>query len=357
VLQQKCQHTEEELNSFEEKHLSTPAKNVDKKKKELRTNVRRTTQRREDESDNYLKDPPWDTIHIKLPEDSGRISKSSVSMLYSAIVCLVFRDVMHAIPVPIDVNKAMSRIVYTYFNLIEDDLRHQRTWLYWFQIFSDVEKYGYHAAAALNAAQALKCKLCSKPRKGVFVRMKDTIQEDGSIKYICTNCGSDQQLTRAVSTKHLRNIHAKALEKAKDAVIALSEFKQIKEIHRVFVDSNKEDFLKRFKEYEALAIKDLLSAREHYFIGHYDPTKRSRRRWCSINDKQLAQIKIVDDRYFSQYLPIANEYVNSRMKGWVDISYRALDESCNILKEIGWPDRYILDKFEADVKTLASKVM
>jgi hypothetical protein len=110
-----------------------------------------------------------------------------------------------------------------------------------------------------------------------------------------------------------------------------------------------------------LATKDLLCAREHYFIGHYDPKKKSKRRWCSINDKELAQVKINDDRYFSLYLSLANEYVNSCMNGLVDKSHQLLDESCNVLKEIDWPDQ-LLDNFQADVKSildgisLASKV-
>ena len=207
-------------------------------------------------------------------------------------------------------------------------------------------------AMALNATPALSCKFCSNPRKEIFFKAKSMIQEDGSIKYICPKCGSDEQLTARVSTKHLRNIYAKASEKAKDAVICIPEYKEIKEIHKCFVDSNKEVFLKRFKEYEALAIKDLLSAREHYFIGHYDSNKKSKRRWCSINDKEIAQVKINDDRYFSLYLSLANEYVNSRMNGLVDKSHRLLDESCNVLKEIGWPDQYILAKFQADVKSI-----
>ena len=224
-------------------------------------------------------------------------------------------------------------------------------------IFSDVEHHGYHAAVALNATPALSCKFCSNPRKEIFVKAKGMTQKDGSIKYICPKSGSDEQLTARVSTKHLHNIYAKASEKAKDALICIPEYKEIKEIHKCFIDYHKEVYLKRFKEYELLAIKDLLSAREHYFIGHYDPTKKSKRRWCPINDKQLAQVKINDNRYFSQYLILANEYVNSGIKGLVDISNRVLNESCNILKEIGWPDEYILDKFYADVKNiLNSKV-
>ncbi len=170
---------------------------------------------------------------------------------------------MHRNPLPIKINKAISYIIYTYFSLIEDDLRHQRTWLYWLKIFSDVEEHGYHAAAAINAAPTNYCRHCSNPREEVFIRMKDTIQEDGSVKPICTKCGSDKELTRSVSTKHLHNIYAKAAEKAKDAVICIPEYKKIKEIHKYVVDNNKEAFLKCFKEYEELAIKDLLSAHEY----------------------------------------------------------------------------------------------
>jgi hypothetical protein len=74
----------------------------------------------------------------------------------------------------------MSSIIYTYFNLIEVDLQHQGPWPYWFQICSDVGKYGYHAAAALNATPTLCCKLCSNPRKEIFVKMKGIIRKDGS---------------------------------------------------------------------------------------------------------------------------------------------------------------------------------
>ena len=121
--------------------------------------------------------------------------------------------------------------------------------------------------ATLNATPALSCKFCSNPRKEIFVKAKGMTQKDGSIKYICPKCEYDEQLTARVSTKHLHNIYAKASEKAKDALICIPEYKEIKEIHKCFIDYHKEVYLKRFKEYELLAIKNLLSAREHYFAS------------------------------------------------------------------------------------------
>jgi len=50
-------------------------------------------------------------------------------------------------------------------------------------------------------------------------------------------------------------------------------------------------FLERFEYYESLAMKDKLCLREHYFIGHYDKTKRWKRRWCSINSECLLSVK------------------------------------------------------------------
>lgn len=63
------QHTLEEIKAFESTHLSTPAKNIKTKKIELTRNVRRTTERRNDEPDNYLKRPQWNTIPCKIAKE------------------------------------------------------------------------------------------------------------------------------------------------------------------------------------------------------------------------------------------------------------------------------------------------
>ncbi len=71
-----------------------------------------------------------------------------------------------------------------------------------------------------------------------------------------------------------------------------------------------------------------------------------------MSTKQLAQVKINDDRYLSRYLSLAKEYVISCTRGLLDKRERLLEDSCNVLKEIGWPEPYILDKFKADIKSI-----
>jgi predicted RNA-binding Zn-ribbon protein involved in translation (DUF1610 family) len=262
------QHTVEETKAFELTHLATPAKNIKTKKIELTRNVRRTTERKDDEPDNYLKRPQWKTIHTRLPKDSGRISKSSVSYLYAAIVCLIFRDISYSF-VDDPINTEYAKAIYTYFSLFEHDLRHQGTWQSLFHIFSDVEEHGYHGAASLNAGPALSCKNCSNRRKNIFVKMEQRLQENNSVKYICPKCGCEEMINRSLTSKHLRNVHEKARRKLLDVADYSPIYThQIMNRYKYLVNNNKEDFLKRFREYENLASRDLLSIQYRYFIGH-----------------------------------------------------------------------------------------
>jgi len=351
------QHTVEETKAFELTHLSTPAKNIKKKKIELTRNVPRTTERKDDEPDNYLKRPPWDTIHTRLPKDSGRISKSSVSYVYAAIVCLIFRDISYILP-PDPINREYAKAIYTYFSLFERDLRHQETWQSLFQIFSDVEEHGYHGAASLNAGPALLCKNCSNSQKNKFVQMEQRLQENNSVKYICYKCGCEEPINRSLTSKHLRNIHERVRRKLQEVYFYSPIYiQEIKNRYKYLVTNDKEDFLKRFHEYEDLASKDLLSAQYRYFIGHYDSTKRTNRKWCPITNRQLAEVKINDNRYVLQYLPLVHEAVNACIYGATDELTSLFKSAYDKLGEIGWPERYIRDKIDADYQKCIDSVI
>ncbi len=105
--------------------------------------------------------------------------------------------------------------------------------------------------------------------------------------------------------------------------------------------------MKRFREYEDLASRDLLSAQYCYFIGHYDSTKEFKRKWCSI-DNLLAEVKIDDKRYISQYLPLVDEAANVCIYGMADELPFLFENGYDKLREIGWPELYIQDKIDAD---------
>jgi hypothetical protein len=187
--------------------------------------VRRTTERRDDEPDNYLKRPQWNTIHVRLPKNSGYIGKTSVSMLYAAIVCLILRDTSTNTSLPHDVNRETANTIYTMFSLLEDDLRRPRPWISRIPIFADVEKYGYHGAAALNASPTLKCNKCSNERKEIFVQMEERLQAGGSIKFVCPKCGGEKRIIRKLSTKHLRNMRNRAIKKAQNFALTYLSMK------------------------------------------------------------------------------------------------------------------------------------
>lgn len=131
-------------------------------------------------------------------------------MLYAAIVCLILRDTSIDAPLPQDVNRETANTIYTIFSLVEDDLRRPRPWLLRLPIFADVEKYGYHGAAALNASPTLKCNKCSNKHKEIFVQMEERLQADGYIKYMCPKCGGEERMMGRPSTKQLRNMHKRA---------------------------------------------------------------------------------------------------------------------------------------------------
>ena len=55
--------------------------------------------------------------------------------------------------------------------------------------------------------------------------------------------------------------------------------------------------------------------RKYPYVGHYDIAKKSKRRWCSLNEKQLYAIEILDDWYQSEYIQLgkkAREYWGKR---------------------------------------------
>jgi hypothetical protein len=76
----------------------------------------------------------------------------------------------------------------------------------------------------------------------------------------------------------------------------LPVFKVVKTMYCYANNKDIEDIMKRFREYELLAKRDLLSKRECYFMVHYDPTKKWKKRSCYIPDNLLPYIEIKDYR-------------------------------------------------------------
>jgi len=123
----------------------------------------------------------------------------------------------------------------------------------------------------------------------------ERIDSDGILIWQCPSCKSNESISlkETYSAKHIKNRRSHLEEKAKDIVDYLPIFQNLVKALGDLIERYpelKEDTLTRFRRYEKLAKKDLLAATECFFIGHYDPTKKSKKKWCYINKDQLAQM-------------------------------------------------------------------
>lgn len=168
-------YNSEEIKAFESRHLSTPAKNIKGKIKELHSQVRLTTETHGEDPFPCNKSPEKPTMHLKLPDNTGDITKLSVAWLYGAIVCLVLRDLsLNDIQFEGDMKRDFTDAIYTYFSLFVIGLRGRERsfFLEYLKIIEDTKSHGYRGAAVINATDTYYCRKCSKSKKGILVSMR-----------------------------------------------------------------------------------------------------------------------------------------------------------------------------------------
>ena len=292
-------HSDDEIKAFEARHLIIPSKNLRTKLKQLTLQVRSTAtynprdQVYGDFAINKL--PAFRTVHTKVPQNAGHVTRSSVSYLYAAIVCYIFRDISKLYPFPEEFHRELAYSIYTRFSMLENglsDLRYAYSLPRWISILQDAEKYGYGNAAQMNAQNTNYCKNCSSRKKNTDVLMEESLQGDSS-KLKCPKCGGEESLKRRLTIKQMHNKRIKIWKKIEDIAYYVPMFRDLLEDKWMPMVVNKYVYYFRrlFEEYEKIACKDLLSATEYNFIGHYDSTKKSKRKWCPITNKQAEEIK------------------------------------------------------------------
>ena len=73
------------------------------------------------------------------------------------------------------------------------------------------------------------------------------------------------------------------------------------------------------------------------YVGHYDPTKKSKRRWCSLNKKQLNTIEFVEDWYQIDFGELIQKAQYEHKKhGENKITEDALVKAGELLEEHGF---------------------
>lgn len=216
-------------------------------------------------------DPYRETMHMPLPENTGIITKFSISWLYGALVCKTLSDFFQEFPYSQD--EGYIRGIYTSFRLhsLYYDERSRRDWLGWIKIYEDVINHGYNAASSLNA---------------VILNSEDKSKRKVAVK---------------PSVKHIRNKQQKIEQLLKDIKNYMPFYFELVENASDIIknDSNidKEGNLRNFNINEEMLNEGEFDRYDYYFIKHYDSSKKSKIRWCPISLENLAKVTLMDYRY------------------------------------------------------------
>jgi hypothetical protein len=270
-------HNDIETRLFESKFLKVIPKSLKARMKSLRSIYDRSMEHY-DGTPKHIRDP----IHVTLPQDCGVATKASVSLVFAACICLALKDLFAHLSS--DNDYPMVRGMYTYFSLFQDitDLRVFGSWLDYFRMNQNVEKYGYYRASKLARQVTNLCKHCEQD-KNKFIEMT---REQNSISWKCPECGGADPIVTHFSVTHLKQKNQAIREKAIDCVQSIPVFLKSLDSLVYYLKSNPSigrEFMKSFGYYELMAERGVLLCTKRRFWKHYDNSKKSKIRWCSLS--------------------------------------------------------------------------
>ena len=285
-----------------------------------------------------------------LPKDSGKITRLSVSSLYCAIVCFALRDIFKSSGI-IDHQYQYAKSICNISRFFYLSLRNTISKFKWENIIKKIDEHGYNAASSLNSVPTNICANCSNIRKKEkeLVFLEEIDRRNNEIIFKCPKCGESNRRKRKFSPQYLKQTYQKKSQEFADFIDSLSDYEEFinrygKHLKTVFA----EQFVEYFALHEENAKNDLLTKKEYYTIGHYDANKKHKKRWCII--KNLADIEIDDQRYYSEYIPLIKKmvlfYKDNPTKIFNDFSF--WEKVVKILVDIVWPLKYAQDKVHAD---------
>ena len=151
--------------------------------------------------------PKESPIHVKLPDNTGNITRMSILWLYAAIIFTVLRDmIQHIYQMSKEDDKWFASVVYSYYSfLVSVDDRKFVNPLRWLKILEDVDNYGYNAPASRNYVVGTYCKRC-KMEKKILVPMEITDNNYGG--RLCRKCGGTEGLKRSVTREYIRKVES-----------------------------------------------------------------------------------------------------------------------------------------------------
>ena len=298
---------------------------------------------------NHMERPPIPPAHLKLPSNTGKITRSSVAMLYGSIVHTVLRDIIdeYRIPKNKDESILFAKVMYSYYCLFEnDDRRFYSHPVSWVKIFVDVIQHGYNAAASMNGIHGARCRKCGKPYERIFTE-KCVLRIRESQYLSCKNCGASQRPEARLTPRYLK-VKSKQIQKL------LNYIQEYYPLYKKFLNNlvsqiqqdteMKESFLQYFQKYVDEVEKFVFHKRQSYFIGHYDKGKKSKRKWCSLAQDEILKVWIEDKGYAALIKNSLKAHDNANDLEAVQSIPLLIDK----LRKFGYPDKRMFDKVFID---------
>jgi hypothetical protein len=90
-------------------------------------------------------------------------------------------------------------------------------------------------------------------------------------------------------------------------------------------------------------------------IKHYDPSKKSKIRWCPISFKNLARVTVLDYRYYQfenmikSYLGIISNHNNNSSISEYYQKSEILISACKLLQKTGFKKTHMSDKIKSNM--------
>lgn len=294
LFNQFCPHTSEDLKGFESRQLRRLKYSEDKLVEKFRKRNETIVIHNNIQRVSY--DKP---IHTELAPDAGRTTKSCVASLYGCIVFTALSKLRNILP-PTQVEKDYALGIYAAFSFFRPkvDKRFRRSLLEWEEILKTTVDFGYHAAEAKGYRLVSYCKKCSNPDDGIFVTMSKLNKDID--EWRCNKCGGSERRKVKFTAKNIKKREVDVINEVNRFNTYAPIFGKYIQLHSDLFRKNstlKDLLLDEFDRCEDAAEKRTFRQLQHYFMKHYDPSKKWKIRWCSLNHDNVLRIRINDNEY------------------------------------------------------------
>lgn len=347
-----CPHTGNEIAEFKARQFS---RLETQRKNHITTlgNFRPLRKKRISQVTRDSYEPPDpQPIHTELADNAGIITQTAIALLYGSIVFSALseldkvRSVFHKPPEQIERELAYS--VYVFFRTFRAniDKRFLRSLLQWIDLLG-FEDHGYHAAESKKYGLAPLCKHCSDKKNEVFVKM--SMDGDNPSIWRCNKCGGNEMMETKFTAKNIKKRRFAVEEEMLEFINYAPKFERY--IQRYYDLIRKDPgfetlITEKFQECEIEANKPNHRKYHYYFMKHYDPTKKSKIRWCPLSRKNVSKISIIGDEY-NNLLHKINELILDNNRKFEELR-NTWFQYFNKLIELGFQKDVVFQKIAQD---------